>query len=51
MRKFTAKILVSAFILTFLLLEAFAQPAVPTPHVDIAQALNIKFLGGATFVF
>jgi carbohydrate-selective porin OprB len=51
MRKFTAKILVSAFILTFLLLEAFAQPAVPTPHVDIAQALNIKISGGATFVF
>ena len=52
MRKFTAKILVSAFILTFFAsLEAFAQPAAPTPHVDIAQALNIKISGGATFVF
>jgi hypothetical protein len=52
MRKFTAKILVSAFVLTLLAsLEAFAQTTVPTPHVDIAQALNIKISGGATFVF
>jgi hypothetical protein len=51
MRKFTAKILVSAFVLTFLAyLETFAQTTVPTP-IDIAQALNIKISGGATFVF
>lgn len=53
MRKFTAKILVSAFVFTFLTsLEVFAQPkpTVSTP-IDIAQALNIKISGGATFVF
>ena len=52
MKKFRAKILVSAFVLTFLAsLEVLAQNSAQTPHIDVAQTLNIKISGGATFVF